>query len=315
MAVAIRKSTVFQDILNGKIPLSQSIIVQFLQCPQQFVHYMNRWSQPGRELNTFFGTCCHELLETFYRAGVVPTDEMLAKHLSKFIKEGKASGELSWLQPSEQAYQEAIILATMGEYFQYYADELGNEYVEIENKFVVPFNGFPFKLTGKRDITERLPSGKLVLRDHKTAGEISEDEKMMHLPINFQMLFYVLTYYLEHKVWVDYYEHNVIRRTKTKPKFGERLKTFAERLRSEIHAKPAYFFMRYRCKVDAEAMTKFADELVHILAKIEELCKAQGSCDRNLAFCVGTYKCPYLHACASGSMEQYYRRKKISPEL
>ena len=169
-------------------------------------------------------------------------------------------------------------------------------------------------LTGKIDRVERDNKG-LVCIDHKTAGEISEDEKLMALPLNFQLKFYShavheLTGELPYK-----YMHNMIRRPKHRPKNGEKLVAFLKRLREEIQQRPEHFFMRFESTFSEEEYEEFKSNLGNKLNRIYRTCDGGSKVFPNEAFCVGVYKCPYLEACATNSLANYRQRKYISPEL
>lgn len=302
-------------VLTGEWPLSQTLINAFCQCPRQFMYMLDRWEKPGLEINTFFGTVVHEMLDMCTGRPLAEIQEALPGMVSDFIKEKHDKRELEWLSPSDRAYQEGIILTVLQEYYAYYGDELDKNVVMHETKFDFRYNKVDkLAITGKIDRVERDSNG-LICIDHKTAGEISEDEKLMSLPLNFQLKFYahavlVLEGELPYK-----YRHNMIRRPKHRPKNNEKLRDFLKRLREEIQQRPEHFFMRFDCDLTTEEYLSFKKELDIKIAAIRKLCSGESTAYHNEAFCVGVYKCPYLGACATNSLANYRQRKYISPEL
>lgn len=302
-------------VLTGEWSLSQTLINAFCQCPRQFMFMLDRWEQPGKEINTFFGTVVHEMLDKCTGHGKEEILESLPKLVHTYISDKSTKRELEWLTPSECAYQEGIILVVLEEYYEYYGDELDKDVVMCETKFDLRYRpSSKMAITGKIDRVERDKRGFICI-DHKTAGEISEDEKLLSLPLNFQLKFYshavnVLTGEIPTR-----FRHNMIRRPKHKPKYNEKLPTFLNRLREEIKANPAHFFMRFECEFTQADYKAFMAELDIKMDAIESLCAGKTKAIHNEAFCVGTYKCPYLMACSTNSLAYYKQRKYISPEL
>lgn len=310
------------DIISGKLPLSQSLISSFMQCPQQFMYTINRWEKPGRERDTFFGTVVHEILDYSYANNYVMTDDEIQEFMSSHINEGVASGDYAWLNTFERIYQETLILVVLSEYMDYYADEIKSmDVVETEQVFITQDTVTKIWLTGKRDLRYRR-GGKNILRDHKTTAYMDEDKKLLSLGIDFQMLFYVHCLGLEGHT-VDKFEHNMIRRPKYKPRQTERMTNFADRLRSEIRQNPAHFFFQVESEYDKDEMKDFELDLRMYLEWIRQAAQqlhndqkvASALIRRNRSHCVGAFDCPYLEACASRSLSAYRQRAKVSPEL
>lgn len=299
-------------VCDGSIALSQTLITAGMQCDRQLLYMLNRWEKPGTGLNTFFGTVVHEMLDIFSGASEDQIENCLDDAISEFIQKERGKGTLEWLSPSEQAYQEAIISATLHEYWNYYGAELQDDVVMCETLFNTVYNGVT--LTGKIDKVIRTKNG-LLLRDHKTAGEISEDEKLLALPLNFQLKFYAVAMELLGYGLPYAYEHNMIRRPKHKRLYNETLPTFIKRLRGEMQRTPGHFFMRFQAKLEDGDLEDFKKELATKLDSIKQLCSGARRALHNEAFCVGTYKCPFLEACSKNSLESYVQRKYISPEL
>ena len=298
-------------VLDGSIPLSQSIITLALQCDKQFVMHLDRWEVPGRELNTFYGTCFHEMLDLWYSGRAEA--EIIYDKLVDFITEGESSGEFDWLSIPERAYQETILMAVLNKYFETHISDL--EYwkiLEVEKKFTVPFAGV--QLTGKRDGVVQIGKKKYLL-EHKTKGEIKEDRIELKLAIDLQTQLYILAYYEEHGIWLDGVLYNVIRRPKVKPAYRESLGKFADRLEREIDRDRNYYFYRWFCEYSKDDRELFRFELEHKIKHIRDVVSGKLPVLRNEASCHGNYECPFLRACATNSFAGYRQRVHVSPEL
>ncbi len=301
-----------KKFLSGDIALSQSLMTMAMQCDRQFIYATNRFEVAGKESNTFFGTCCHELMDVFYTLGEKPDDAMLSEALDEFLANEEAKGHLNWLSLSDRAYYETIIVNTMAEYFNFYEADFDYKFLELENVFKVPYNGI--WLTGKKDGVVEI-DGKKYLFEHKTKGMINEEQIKLNLDINFQTQFYMLAHRIQHRYKLDGVLYNIIRRTKAKPKGGESLKKFGERLRQEIQNDFGYFFLRYTCEYSQKQIDEFESELEEKVKRLVQLIKGERRPLKNEAFCVGNFECPFHRACALNTLEGYRQRTVVSPEL
>ena len=151
-----------KEVLLGEVGLSQSLLTTAMQCDRQLVYALNRWEKPGKEQNTFFGTCAHQLMDVFYTLGQRPDEKMLEEALEDFLAHEQEQGKLDWLNPVERAYQECILLITMDEYFNFYEDDFQMDFIEVEKKFKVRYNGLT--LVGKKDGKVRMKDKRILLQ-------------------------------------------------------------------------------------------------------------------------------------------------------
>lgn len=304
-----------KEILSGDVGLSQSLMTVAMQCDRQLIYSLNRWEKPGKEQNTFFGTCAHELMDVFYSLGEVPDEQMLSEALDEFLAREQEANRLEWLNPLERAYQECIIVTTMTEYFDFYRDDFQMNFIEVENKFKVNFNGLT--LVGKKDGKIRTKDGKILLLEHKTKGDINEDAIVRNLDINFQTQFYLLADRLDNpaNLAASGVLYNIIRRTKSRPKGKETLREYGERLTSEIRSDYDYFFKRYDAIYTGRQNKEFEEELILKINRVKELLHGKRKALKNEAFCFYSYECDYARACAENTLEGYRQRSVISPEL
>lgn len=301
-------------VFDGSIAFSQSLLMAGMQCDRQLIYQLNRWEKPGKEHNTFFGTCVHELLDVFYTLKEKPDDEMLEEALDEYLIKETSKGTLKWLNPLDKAYYETIIITTLSEYFKFYEDDFKMEFFEVERIFNVKYPKLNLWLTGKKDGKVGY-DGKRMLLEHKTRGMINEDAIARNLDLNFQTQFYLLADRLESSKPCDGVLYNIIRRTKSKPRGKETLRTFSERLREEITKDPDYFFKRFEAIYTKEQTKEFEGELEEKLKHLWALLSGARKPLKNEAFCFNGFECDYANACASRSLEGYTQRKDVSPEL
>jgi hypothetical protein len=307
--------TIPVEVLNGDIGLSQSLLTTAMQCDRQLVYSLNRWEKPGKEQNTFFGTCAHQLMDTFYTLGSKPDEQQLEEALTEFLEKEQEAGRLEWLNPVERAYQECILIVIMSEYFSFYEDDFLMDFIEVEKKFRVRYNGLT--LVGKKDGKVRMKDKRILLLEHKTKGDINEDAIARNLDLNFQNQFYLLADRIDSKprLAASGVLYNIIRRTKSRPKGKETLREYGERLRREIHGDFDYFFKRFDASYTPKQNAEFEEELKlktdHVLKMLQGKRKAL----KNEAFCFYSYECDYAQACSQNSLEGYRQRHVVSPEL
>ena len=305
--------TIPAEVLKGAVGLSQSLVITGLQCDRQLIYALNRWEKPGKEQNTFFGSCAHEMLDVFYTLKSKPDEKQIDEALTEYLAKQQETGALDWLNPSERAYQECILTITLAEYFDFYHEDFNFKFHEVETKFAVKYNGLT--LVGKKDGKVEDSNKKIWLFEHKTKGEINEEAIIRNLDINFQTQFYLLADRIATKRPCHGVLYNLIRRTKTRPKGKETLREFGERLRSEIQRDPDYFFRRLEAEYTKQQTEEFEFELKLKLARIHDLFTGKRPALKNEAFCMAGFECDFAQACASNSLEGYRQRSVVSPEL
>jgi len=301
-----------EGVFDGDIPFSQSLLMTAMQCDRQIIYQLNRWEKPGKEQNTFFGACAHEMLDVFYTLQEKPDEKMLEDALDEYLSKQAEKGELEWLNPLDKAYYETILITTLSEYFTHYEDDFEMEFFEVERVFKVKFKNL--WLTGKKDGKVGY-NGKRWLFEHKTRGDINEDAIARNLDLNFQTQFYLLADRLESAEPCDGVLYNIIRRTRSRRRGKETLRDFAERLREEIIKDPDYFFKRFEAEYTKAQTKEFEAELDEKLRTLWDLLRGARVPVKNEAFCFNGYECDYAQACASRSLEGYRQRKLVSPEL
>ncbi len=179
-------------------------------------------------------------------------------------------------------------------YLDFWKGYKGGTSVMQEETFKVPYvlpSGRTVYLRGKWDGVSKVGKG-LYLNEHKTKGEIKEEQLQRQLSFDLQTMFYLVAlekfYAINNgpklpKAPIKGVIYNVVRRplsggkgsirqhkpTKAKPN-GESLEEYFGRLRAIIAEEPAYYFMRWKVDITANDIATFeSDFLVPIL---EQLC-------------------------------------------
>jgi hypothetical protein len=149
-------------------------------------------------------------------------------------------------------------------------------------------------------VAHKLPSGRIVLlrgkwdgvikktdglylEEHKTKGQVDEQQLRRQLTFDMQTMIYLVTLSEQEKVAVKGVDYNVVRRplsggkgsirqhkpTKKNPS-GESLESFYNRLGVIIKEDPEYFFMSFQVAVSQEEVRTFKKQFLNPI--LEQLC-------------------------------------------
>lgn len=280
--------------------LTQSLISRFLVCRERFrVHAIEGY----RPIQTFskasgFGTMWHLCEEVYEKGGDVR--EELRNHCKGLIKQFPTDAEKIdfWCR---------ICLGQFDIYLKFWEGEtkIGDgECITLEESFSVPYtlpDGRTIRMRGKWDEvlkagTKRKPY--LIIKDHKTKGNIDEVQVNKQLTFDLQTMFYVIA--LENSNYagigpVKELCYNVIRRpisggkgtirqkkpTKTNPN-GESTEEYVERLMKVISEDPQHFFMRWEALLDPMDSVVFRNRFLNpMLMQICDWWDFMVKCDFN----------------------------------
>jgi hypothetical protein len=297
------------------IGLSQTIFNGYQKCDRFIYYYLNRWGLAGSESNFFFGSLFHEMLDVFYSAGRPPKDVVeIEEELQIFISSEREKGNLDWIPRQVLEYYIALTVATIIEYFSFYRrDFIDMEFEAVEESFEVEYEGL--LLTGKRDGIIKL-NGEQLLFEHKTKGFIKEEIIEQKLSFDFQVMFYILSDYIEQKKKrrLEGALYNIIRKSGKRMLRNEEPNSFLKSLRKDIQKTPEHYFLRFKVLYDDSDFIVFEYELKEKLKRLKELLNGQRVPLKNESSCVDGFGCQYLKACSS-NLDGYKQRKLISPEL
>ena len=188
-----------------------------------------------------------------------------------------------------------------------------------ERIFGVRFAGA--MLRGKIDGRFRDKNGGVWHFEHKNYSRISEDTLQKKLSFDLQNLFYLLADRVERGENIKGVLYNVLRRPEVRKEMPVgKIRQYVTGL---IEKDPAHYFIRWEIPYSAEDRAQFHAELVVKLDRLggniasTQLYGANplGMFYKNECACDLPWACPYLDACASGSMTGYTKTKSLFPEL
>ncbi len=311
--VRVQDIKVPEDYSLEKVGITQSLLSNW-GCRQKFLFKINRWTPNDRNKNVEFGNMVHHVLDLCYSAKRMPSEKGIDKWVDEYLASWEKRNFGAVMEDMER--HAAITVVLMGEYLKHYlTDFQEKKFTGVEALFAVQWKGF--LLRGKKDGRYLTKTAKKWIMEHKTRSEIDEDSISDLLAFDLQSLFYITAEEAEdpsdpvHGVL-----YNVFRNPKHKPKVGETLKAFAERVRFEAKKRPGHFFVRFEAAYTARDKAMFAAQLEAKLLEIKKFLRGDLACYRNEAMCkVGFIKCEYLKACASGKMAGYRQKHHLFEEL
>jgi len=298
--------------------LSQSLINAFMSCPRKFLFKINRIRKKTGKTTMVFGNICHDVLDEIY------TKEKISE---KFIDNciDDCTEEMEDVLDRDLEIIGAKAFAVLSEYVKFYKDDFkNNKYGKPEEVFDIEsgVDGIFAKRRGKIDgqFSPR-NSDENWLIERKTKGQIQIDSLLTYLSMDFQSLYYTLAKEVRDDMVISGVLYDVIRNPGTKPKQGEELPDFIERLRLTIQKNPEHFFMRFEVPFNKNDKLEFKNELVRKVKDIFfklQACAKGAPCEvfyRNQESCMGKFTCDYLEACTTKSLRNYYENKHLFSEL
>lgn len=251
-------------------------------------------------------------METAYSRQSPPNgSKELHSWIDDYIRKNEA--EVGARMETEVQAEIAIAHALLPAYFDYYKkDFVTKRFQRVEKTWRVHFGDYV--LTCKID-GEFLSNRKPWLMEHKTKGRIDDEKLQLKLSFDFQNLYYATIYSIETGKESVGTLYNVLRNPKSKPKVGESLPEFTERLQKEIRKNPTHYFKRWEVAYTQADHKRFRNELPYKLQIAENILTGKVFPYRNEFACEMYFGCEYLGACASGSMNGYYQKAKLFEEL
>jgi len=297
--------------------ISQSLFTSYQLCDRILLFMLNRWTRPGKEENFFYGNVVHEVLDRCYSYyETAPGEEEIEEEMNDYLDEQQNSGELGWITTAKLEHYKLLVVVVLTKYFEFYEDDFDFEFEEVEGQFDVQWKGF--RLIGKCDGKFRKKvkgKNKRFLFEHKTKTQISEDNIVLKLLLDFQNKYYMLADFVRCGSWVDAVLYNIIRRPQLKKGGNESSSAFADRLSKDIDSRPDFYFKRFEAEYSKEIMNDFQVQLFEKLTIMDKLIKGSRMLLLNESNCLSAYPCDYLEACSTGSLKNYKQQKYISPEL
>jgi PD-(D/E)XK nuclease superfamily len=301
-----------KDYNMRKDGITQSLAGSFLNCPLRGMLKVNRWSLPEQSVNTRFGSMFHDTLDKIYSAKTMPTMPVIEAHLDDYLCKHNSE----WGNTDVKAEFDAAIASALFEgYIKFWkADFTEKKFQNVEQSLSVEYAGFLCRC--KIDGEFKSKTGSTWLMEHKTKSRIDEETLLMKITFDFQNMFYKHLWQLanDNRPIVGTL-YNVVRKPQHKQGKLESIKDFRQRLFTEIMKDPKHYFKRYELAYSEKDDVRFRVELVSKFLYIEGFVTGKAQVYRNEFACECPYKCEFLPACSSGSMNGYIQRPKLFEEL
>jgi len=292
--------------VNG---ISASLMAKYLHCHYKFLISINKYYNPGKMRQTFFGNLCHEVLFQAYDRGEIPDSKKLMYWLSNWRAERRLSGSegLELLEVVNLAF---IVLS---EYFKVYESDFRDNKVEAaESQFSVMYRGILMR--GKKDLVYRDKLKKLWLMETKTRSKINAENMSLRLMIDLQNLFYVTAEELEFKETVEGVLYNVIRKPGLKSG-KDNPRAFRRRLAADVRSRREHYFLRYPTVYNRKDKERFLHDFIIICSEIMNIKNMKSVPYRSRVVCEVPYPCEFLKACAEDDLGCLKKQKDFNPEL
>jgi hypothetical protein len=316
-----------EDYSLSKTGITQSLLTQFAVCEQRFVYAANRWVSKKRSSALIFGSLIHELLDKTYtlyeKKKKIASGNNLELWMEKFFEEENTAG----IQQNEIEFMGAKAFVMLSNYIQVWKEDFGGkkfEQVEKTDSVLLPIEksigGATALCRFKKDGLYLDKSKDRWILETKCYSRIEEESMNLALNMDFQNLFYTATEIELSSKPVKGVLRNILRNPGNKMNATDNLKTFSDRINSEMKKKPDYYFIRYEVPYTTKQVEEFKRNLFLLLQRLNIfILKNQlpggGLPEKNYCACEGKYMCPYINACISGNMSDYEQKEKLFSEL
>jgi hypothetical protein len=286
--------------------------------------YLDGWQPTGMSEPLVYGSLWHKLLELLYngvRTGRYRTPKKSARLLLKsFMPKWEKSACKEWWNIPKikeklalMRLETEVLLPLYCEYWS--TDFVRSRWEELEGVFDVQWGGY--RLRGRRDGLQNLHGGRWLL-ETKTKGKYAEEIMRALLRFDFQNLFYITAHEADEKNGcpVEGVTYNMIRKPQIKPKQGEDLPSFRERLALDVEKRPEFYFIRKEATYGKKQRRKFREDLSELLREFKLWRTGELATRRATpAICEGRFTCKYLELCSSGNQEDYTKDARLFVEL
>jgi len=296
---------------------TQSSLTSWMKCPVKARNGMKGLYKAGFGSAIMFGSVFHEYMDVMlnmYRdeeftnpdqcREIAFWNKAKSKVVAKFSEEYiKATSEGKDIINECHMVCEVVV----PEYFNYWKlDFFGEdkkEWVEIEGEFKVNVTDGTFR--GKRDgvfISKHTQGRAKWLFETKTKSRFDDDILMKIIPRDFQVLCYMLAWYLEHNEFLKGVLYNVIRKPQLRQTKKETTEQFMERIRADIKERPDFYFSRYLCDISENEIINFSKTFQRLTTKFSEFVHQPEEEDmQHTHECNSIYgACSFIDYCASG---------------
>jgi len=304
------------DLYDPELGMTQSLMSDWTMCRQRAAYKLKGWRSTKESEAILLGDLVHACLgemHTQTRKKHYRTASAVELVADRVIQAWSSRMRQTLGDPDLLDRVMALAKALLPAYIRFYPkDFLEVRWIEAEKMFDVNFKGF--RLRGRRDGVFEARVARLSLQESKVKGRVASELEDC-LSFDFQCLFYLLALRLELNKAVYDVSYNVIRRPQLKQGQKEESADFIERIAADIQKRPDHYFMRYPLTFSRETQLRFAEELYGKLQDFSAWRQGVACHYRSETSCLGRGACPFIEACASGSMAGYRYAGTLFPEL
>jgi len=308
--------------------VTQGLTGMWLECRKKAFWWSKGYTPKAGSLALTYGGIGHAVLQLVYEdIQMRNLDKLPDTHMTKSYIHRV---EKAWRKDNPRAdkksleYLELSLLiaeATLPAYFRYWYKDLKEmKWQKVENSFAVPLQLGKDEVIfrGKMDGVFLSSPTRMWLFETKFKGQIDEESLVDILPMDFQVLIYLLVLSKLARKTPAGVLYNVIRRSGLRQKVGESLPQFAKRCAEDIEKRPDHYFLRLEISITPSELKKFEEEtltpMIHDFIGWAK--NPEGLSYRNSNSCNGRYgRCKYLPLCAGMKTSLFTKRDRVFPEL
>lgn len=256
-----RKTKPIWDLYKDGVTFSY--LSRFCICPERFrLHAIEGWSETGLKDALEFGNAFHHCLEQYAKGIPIPK---ILKYLRTYQNERINLNKFTPPQRVEFEQLMGMVQVTFPGYVKhweaFYRERSVNRLdptrraTHQEEKFSVPIEvpsvGKRILLRGKIDGIFRHPkTKKLWIIEHKTKSNIDEEGLQSSLSQDLQTMLYATVAEKMFGEKVEGVLYDVIRRCQLKPRKGDFLKNYLQRIDEDIDKRPDWYFVRWETELE-----------------------------------------------------------------
>jgi RecB family exonuclease len=294
---------------------SQSMLTTLEMCPRKFLlSYRKITPRLAKTEAFFFGNVFHEMVDFFYE-NKPPRDDMTLLEVISFT-------ENRWneyvISNSEITFVDEKLLldrfnATSLAY-GYYRKHKKDWERKVFSEIAFDYHWEGYRLKGKIDGLLLDADNSVWKLEHKTRSQVSEENLLEVLKLDFQNLFYSIAVE-EHGFNLNGTYYNVQRKPALRQKTGENRMDFAQRVFNDIKEREDWYFIRVQIIYTQDDLDQFKSDLCLLLERAKNIVDS-AQATRSCSQCdQGTWRCEYLPLCADGREDLYRVRDELFPEL
>jgi len=316
-----------------------SLLSTFRDCRWKARNYMQGISKMSTGLPIIFGNVIHAGIEEAYQGlrdgeweGVIPQPRLLKLLDAIETIYRKENPRMS--PETATAFELSMLLAqqVMPRYFSHWSDrDNALSWMQTEQEFRLPWRiqlppvavdgkwrerYIDTFLRGKIDGLFKKSDGGIGSLETKTKGRVEPGNIMSILPMNLQVMIYLLAAEILFGVTPTSVLYNIIRRPQLQQRKTENIAQFSTRVGEDIDTRPDFYFMRINMDLEAQDLARMRGTVDEILRDFVLWWTGEGGHYPNDNHCENKYgTCEYLDWCSDTNRLQYYRREKMFSEL